>query len=61
MTAAPPAVPAVLFDQLVDGGVLVAPVGEGESQELLRFRKRNGAITRESLGPVRFVPMIRGE
>jgi len=58
LTAAPPQVPQALFDELADGGVLVAPVGDGEKQELFRFTKHAGQIARESLGPIRFVPMV---
>lgn len=50
-----PDVPAPLLEQLADDGVLVIPVGGYETQELLRVRK-DGA--RESLGPVRFVPLV---
>jgi protein-L-isoaspartate(D-aspartate) O-methyltransferase len=57
-TAAPREVPRALFEQLTDGGVLVAPVGEGESQELFRFTKHKGVVARESLGPIRFVRMV---
>jgi protein-L-isoaspartate(D-aspartate) O-methyltransferase len=59
LTAAPPEVPQALFDQLADGGVLVAPVGDGDVQELYRFIKHGSAIARESLGPIRFVRMVR--
>jgi protein-L-isoaspartate(D-aspartate) O-methyltransferase len=58
LTAAPKEVPAVLFDQLAEGGVLIAPVGAGNTQELFRFTKGRGAIVKESLGPVRFLPMV---
>jgi protein-L-isoaspartate(D-aspartate) O-methyltransferase len=58
LTAAPRQVPAALFDQLREGGMLVAPVGEGAEQELVRYTKLAGTITRETLGPVRFVPMV---
>ena len=61
LTAAPPEVPQALLDQLADGGVLVAPVGEeNATQELLRIRKKGGKLTRESLSDVRFVPMVPG-
>ena len=61
LTAAPPQVPQALLDQLADGGVLVAPVGEeNTTQELLRIRKKGGKLTRESLSDVRFVPMVPG-
>jgi protein-L-isoaspartate(D-aspartate) O-methyltransferase len=62
LTAAPPEVPRALLDQLAEGGVLIAPVGEQESvQELLRIeKKRGGRLVRERLGAVRFVPMVPG-
>ncbi len=61
LTAAPPVVPQALFDQLADGGILVAPIGDtGRTQELVRYRKSGGRVTREDLGPVRFVPMVPG-
>jgi protein-L-isoaspartate(D-aspartate) O-methyltransferase len=61
VTAAPETVPKALVDQLADGGILVAPVGpEGETQQLLRLRKRGGKTTQEHLAPVRFVPMVPG-
>jgi protein-L-isoaspartate(D-aspartate) O-methyltransferase len=56
VTAAPPAVPTPLLRQLKEGGVLVAPVGEGV-QDLVRFVRRGNAFEREVLLPVRFVPM----
>lgn len=56
VTAAPPRVPEPLIAQLKPGGRLVIPVGTGH-QELLRIRKTADGITRESILPVRFVPM----
>lgn len=59
LTAAPPALPSALVDQLADGGVLVAPVGpEGGMQRLLRYRKQGGVLGSEDLGGVMFVPMV---
>lgn len=60
LTAAPPAVPAALCDQLVDGGILVAPVGEGSEQSLVHWQKRGAELIRTELCSVRFVPMIKG-
>jgi len=61
VTAAPPEIPRALLDQLGEGGVLVAPVGEEHAtQWLVRVRKKGGVLTRERLEPVRFVPMVRG-
>jgi len=59
LTAAPPEIPDELINQLKDGGVLVAPVGE-ELQELVKIRKTGSKITRETITYVRFVPMVRG-
>ena len=59
LTAAPREVPAALVHQLVDGGVLVAPVGEqGKRQRLLRLHRRGLGADVEELGPVIFVPMV---
>jgi protein-L-isoaspartate(D-aspartate) O-methyltransferase len=59
LTAAPPEIPKALLDQLADGGILVAPIGEQhEAQWLVRVRKKDGVLTRERLNVVRFVPMV---
>ena len=61
LTAAPPEIPGALLKQLVEGGTLVAPVGEqGEVQRLVRWTKQQGTLKKEDLGTVRFVPMVRG-
>jgi protein-L-isoaspartate(D-aspartate) O-methyltransferase len=56
VTAAPVAVPPALPDQLSPGGRLVAPVGL-EDQRLVRLIRGPSGIERETLLPVRFVPM----
>jgi protein-L-isoaspartate(D-aspartate) O-methyltransferase len=61
VTAAAPQIPQPLLDQLAEGGRLVLPVVIGEDQHLLRFRKKDGKITQEDLGLVRFVPLVGGE
>jgi len=59
VTAAPEEMPQALVTQLADGGTLVTPLGpRGDHQRLLRLRKKNGRITQEDLGGVRFVPMV---
>ncbi len=59
VTAAPDHVPKPLIDQLVDGGVLVIPVGpEGAIQQLKRIRKEEGQTVTETIVPVSFVPLI---
>jgi protein-L-isoaspartate(D-aspartate) O-methyltransferase len=56
-TAAPPSLPEALLAQLVEGGILVAPVGR-YLQELLRVVRRGDDFTEQRLGAVRFVPMV---
>jgi protein-L-isoaspartate(D-aspartate) O-methyltransferase len=58
ITAATPSVPLPLIEQLAEGGRLVAPVGGRDIQELIRLRKKDGSITEEHHGGVRFVPLI---
>jgi protein-L-isoaspartate(D-aspartate) O-methyltransferase len=58
VTAAAPAVPQPLVDQLAEGGRLVIPVGKAEHQELLQIVKREGCTTEKSLYACRFVPLL---
>jgi protein-L-isoaspartate(D-aspartate) O-methyltransferase len=58
VSAAAPAVPPPLLEQLAEGGRLVIPVGKPDHQELLRIVKRNGSTTRQSLYSCRFVPLL---
>ncbi len=58
--AAPFEVPQELFDQLADGGILVAPIGQTPmDQHLWCYRKSGDEITKERLCAVRFVPLVR--
>ena len=56
-------IPKPLVDQLAPGGRLVMPIGDpGGVQELIKVLKRpDGTTTRESLGRVRFVPLLGQE
>ncbi len=60
LTAAPQRVPSALFDQLIVGGRLIAPVGPDGRQELLRYTKFENRLQKESLGAVSFVPLLSG-
>jgi len=60
VTCAPEEVPQALIDQLDEGGRLVIPVGS-TWQQLTLIKKVDGKIEKESIIPVRFVPMIHGE
>jgi protein-L-isoaspartate(D-aspartate) O-methyltransferase len=56
VTAAPAEVPPALIDQLGVGGRLVIPLGTA-AQELVVFTRTPRGIARESVAPVRFVPL----
>ena len=56
LTAAPPAIPPPLLEQLAPGGRLVAPVGDF-SQELVLITRSADGLERREILPVRFVPM----
>ena len=58
ITAATPAVPPPLIEQLAEGGRLVAPVGSRDLQELVRLTKRQGRTVQELFGGVVFVPLL---
>jgi protein-L-isoaspartate(D-aspartate) O-methyltransferase len=62
VTAAAPAVPPALVEQLKPGGRLVIPVGrQWDVQELLVIVKNvDGSTTTKTTIPVRFVPLTRG-
>jgi protein-L-isoaspartate(D-aspartate) O-methyltransferase len=58
ITAATPEIPRPLIDQLAVGGILVAPVGGREIQELITLTRHKNEVVRSSHGGVRFVPLI---
>jgi protein-L-isoaspartate(D-aspartate) O-methyltransferase len=61
VTAGAPAVPASLVEQLADGGRLVIPVGDRTQQELVLVTREGGSTRTQTLGPVRFVPLVGEE
>ena len=57
LTCAAPDFPAPLVEQTHDGGVLLAPIGDGQ-QRLIRAEKQaGGTLEKEDHGSVRFVPL----
>jgi len=58
VTAGTPNVSELILEQLVDGGICVAPVGTQEDQELVKFVKHGKTIEKINLGGVRFVPLL---
>jgi protein-L-isoaspartate(D-aspartate) O-methyltransferase len=59
VTAAAPALPRPLWEQLADGGRLVIPVGSSSKGQMLWLVAKQGRkMVRRSLGGVRFVPFV---
>jgi protein-L-isoaspartate(D-aspartate) O-methyltransferase len=62
VTAAAPAVPDKLVEQLKPGGFMVIPVGEGKVQQMVRIHKNEQGSTREEVfDHFSFVPMLQGK
>ncbi len=54
-------IPEALFEQLAEGGILVAPVEETENYHIItRYYKKNGRITSETIEQCLFVPVLDG-
>ena len=58
ITAAVPRLPEPLIDQLVEGGLMVAPVGSSGVQELVACEKKKGKIAERIICDVRFVKLV---
>jgi protein-L-isoaspartate(D-aspartate) O-methyltransferase len=56
--AAAPGPPPALVEQLRDGGRLVVPVVEEGEEMLVTFHRRGEHLTRATVAPCRFVPLI---
>ena len=53
-------IPAKLFEQLSDGGILVAPLQKGSKQVITRFKKSGTSIVATELEECDFVPILDG-
>jgi protein-L-isoaspartate(D-aspartate) O-methyltransferase len=63
VTAAAADIPSALVDQLADDGKMVLPLGPRDSaQHIVKLAKAaGGAVSRENLIAVRFVPLLPGQ
>ncbi len=53
-------IPQKIFDQLADGGILVAPIKVGNKQFITSFKKNGSSITETKLESCDFVPVLNG-
>jgi protein-L-isoaspartate(D-aspartate) O-methyltransferase len=65
LSACVPDVPEILIEQLKPGGIIVAPLGkecpvESISQYLTKIIRTESGLSRQTLMPVKFVPMLPG-
>lgn len=58
VTAAAGELPARLREQVIDGGIIVAPVGGRATQWLRRYRREGDEWTEEEFEAARFVPLV---
>lgn len=61
VTAGAPDVPINLLTQLEEGGVLVVPIGDDRTQDLVRFKRGGGRVSRTRLCRCSFVKLIGAE
>lgn len=57
-TCACPSIPKPWITQLNEGGIIIAPVGTGLYQEMLKAKKIKGELKITSIGSFRFVPLV---
>jgi protein-L-isoaspartate(D-aspartate) O-methyltransferase len=60
VTAAPSEIPAILLQQLAEGGRMIIPVGKARQQQLTVVTRRGGNYQTEILETASFVPMLAG-
>jgi protein-L-isoaspartate(D-aspartate) O-methyltransferase len=58
VSAGSPSVPQPLLEQLADGGRLLVPEGDLETQHLMIYTRRGARMDKREVSPVRFVPLI---
>lgn len=58
ITAGAPELPEPLIKQLSEGGILLAPVGDRSSQQLIKGKNKKGELIKELHTPCVFVPLL---
>ncbi|MFO1494312.1 MAG: protein-L-isoaspartate(D-aspartate) O-methyltransferase [Lysobacterales bacterium] len=60
VTAGGDALDAALLEQVAVGGIVIAPIGVAGQQSLIRMTRGTEGWSKENLGAVSFVPLVRG-
>ncbi len=60
LSASAKEIPQKLFNQLGEGGILVAPIEKGNKQMITRFKKNGNSIEKTELELCDFVPILDG-
>jgi protein-L-isoaspartate(D-aspartate) O-methyltransferase len=58
ITAGAPQIPGPIVEQLAEGGMILAPIGDRFSQQLLKTTKRKEKLSQEYHTPCVFVPLV---
>ncbi len=58
VTAGAPVIPSSLTEQLSENGILIIPVGDRESQKMIKITKKNGELAKEEFNQFAFVPLL---
>jgi protein-L-isoaspartate(D-aspartate) O-methyltransferase len=58
VTAGAPVIPSTLTDQLSENGILIIPVGDRETQKMVKISKKNGKLLKEEFNQFAFVPLL---
>jgi len=59
VTCGAPFVPKALLAQLIEGGVMIIPVGEGTQKMVKITQQSDGSFVQKVLGDAAFVPMLK--
>jgi len=54
-------IPEVLFNQLSENGILVAPILKNNKEIITKFKKQNGRIISQEIEGCKFVPIKKGK
>ena len=58
VTAGAPVIPSALTEQLSENGILIIPVGNRETQKMIKITKKNEKLLKEEFDQFAFVPLL---